>query len=113
MNMKFENKKNGVLHGLFVPCLCGFFLLFAMYVNLFFIIFDMEKIAHCHDEDNRIVNGRVMPVAIGPRPWLLFCPSAFAHLNYEGDEWPFVAYRPFCEWWLVGKKHVPPIEWGD
>ena len=90
MNMKFENKKNGVLHGLFVPCLCGFFLLFAMYVNLFFIIFDMEKIAHCHDEDNRIVNGRVMPVAIAiggvKTVWRLACFATLAIPTVYGPE---------------------------
>jgi hypothetical protein len=79
-----------------------------MYVNLFFIIFDIHEVADCHGEDNRIVDGIVMPVAAGPRPRLLFCPPAYAQLHYVGDEWVFVMYRPFCKWWVSRINHVLP-----
>lgn len=71
------------------------------------VVFDIFAVAYPSDEDNT-ASGQ--PVAIGPKPRLMFCRPTVHDVYFNGDEWPFKWYAPVCKAWRIVRGFAPPVE---
>jgi hypothetical protein len=65
-----------------------------LYLASFFFIFNPFTDASQYDSETDISTGKM--VTLGPRPYHYICGPKYENLYYDGKEWPFKAFRPFC-----------------
>jgi len=82
-------------------------LLLFVYLITPLLIFNLGKAGNAFDEEQ--YEGK--KVAFGPRPRLFVCYSAYDEVNFDGTEWPFKVFYPFCRLWLKVNHYSPPSEW--
>ncbi len=78
-------------------------ILLAVPVLAFFVVFDTTTPAYKFDEE---YNG-TRQVALGPRPRYAFCKPSY-DIHYNGSEWPFRVFKPFCVLWRQIMDYAPP-----
>ena len=78
-------------------------ILLAVPVMAFFVVFDTATPAYKFDEEYNVTR----LVALGPRPRYLFCTPSY-DIHYDGSEWPFYVFKPFCALWRGIIDYAPP-----
>lgn len=63
------------------------------YFFAFIFVFNIFRAARPYDVESE-------NVVCGPRPKWLFCRPSYGGIYYDGHEWPFVVFRPFCKTWI-------------
>ena len=87
----------------------GFLWLAATYLFGPLVIFDLRNAASAFDEEYH--NG--VRVAFGPRPWWFLAYPTYHDFLYDGSEWPFHVFRPFCDVWLHLNEYEKPHRWRE
>jgi hypothetical protein len=64
----------------------------AAYVAVSLVIFDWGRPARPFDDEGAIDREAVLGPS--PRAWVI--SPRYAGMYYDGSEWPFVVYAPFC-----------------
>jgi hypothetical protein len=77
-----------------------------LYTLSAFIVFDMSKPARVFDEEN--YKGK--EIALGPRPRRWACRPTHEGVTFDGNEWPFLVFRPVCAVWQLIKGYESPAE---
>jgi len=85
----------------------GIAFVFTTYLLAHLLVFDLRQPAYAFDQEE--FQGK--QVVYGPRPHIGICQSAYDEVNFDGSEWPFVVFYPFCRFWISWSGYSAPQAW--
>ena len=84
--------------------LLGVLGLIVFYILGAVVTFDFSHNAYPLNE-KYYPNGRIE--VLGPIPRGALCSPVLGDVHYKGSEWPFLLYRPLCQFWKSKEEGLP------